>query len=104
VTLVTSYDLRNLLRMVGDAHTGRLESRDLFRGGARTALDDRPRVSHPLARRRGLAGDKGSDRLGHSASNSSRQSMNPVPFTASPPIPTQVLWPMPRKVSAYITS
>ncbi|CAB4585531.1 unannotated protein [freshwater metagenome] len=36
-----------------------------------------------------------------SAWNSRRQSMKLVPGTGSPPIPTQVLTPMPRCFSSY---
>ncbi len=32
-----------------------------------------------------------------SFSNSSRRSMKPRPFTGSPPMPTQVDWPSPRR-------
>ena len=36
-----------------------------------------------------------------SASNACRQSMNVVPGTGSPPMPTQVVTPMPFSVNSY---
>jgi hypothetical protein len=38
-------------------------------------------------------------RVSGSASKAARQSMNDVPLMGSPPIPTQVLWPIPAWVS-----
>ena len=38
------------------------------------------------------------DCVSSSARNSSRMSMNSVPFTGSPPMPTAVVWPRPALV------
>ena len=103
---------------------GRLERRDLRRGRARAARDDRAGVAHPLALGRRAAGDERGLRdvargarpprprpsssaappispirtiasVSGSAANSWRTSRNVVPMTGSPPIPTHVDWPMP---------
>ena len=49
---------------VGDVDAGGFEGGDLFGRGAGAAGDDRAGVAHPLAGRRGLAGDEADDRLG----------------------------------------
>ncbi len=56
---------RNLLRMFGDFHARGFQCFDFVCGGACATFDDRARVSHPFAGRRGLTCDERNDRFGH---------------------------------------
>src|SRR3990172_5843763 len=112
---------RNFLGVPGNAPPGRLQRRNLVGRQPRAALDDRACVAHALARWGGLAGDKRHDGFGHSVADELRRpsppppispisttfsvpassskspstSMNDVPLTGSPPIPTHVEVPLP---------
>src|SRR3569832_2930908 len=55
--------LADVRRGIGDAHTGRLERRDLVLRAALAACDERARVAHASAGRRGDAGDIGHHRF-----------------------------------------
>ena len=112
-------------RAVARSGCRRAHRLDLLLGPALAAGDDRAGMAHAPARRGGAAGDEADDRLAcsptpcqnaaasssadaadladhdrcprsrGSARNSSSTSMNLVPLTGSPPIPTQVDWPRP---------
>ncbi len=104
-----------------------LHRRDLVFRAALAARDDRAGVAHAAARRRGAAGDEADhglldrleflmnsaasssaeppispimmiDSVAGSVRNMSSMSMNSVPFTGSPPMPTAVDWPRPTFV------
>src|SRR5437762_2129390 len=60
-----SQQLRNVRRRVRDGDPRRLKGRALRLRGSRPSRDDRPRVAHTSAWRRGAAGDERSHRLAH---------------------------------------
>ncbi len=119
----------DLARRPPDGHADPLERLGLRGRGPLRAGDDRAGVTHPLARRRLEPGDVRHHRLrdvfrdvGRSAllvvaadlprhddqigvadpaSNIDRHSMNPTPWTGSPPIPTHVDCPIPCDVSSW---
>src|SRR3569832_2923821 len=57
--------LADVRRGIGDAHTDRLERHNLVLRAALAACDDRARVAHAFAGRRGDAGDIGHHRFAH---------------------------------------
>ena len=110
-----------------DADPRRLHGLHLLGRGALAAGDDRAGVAHAAARGRRLPRDEADDRLLHAepsrtsaASSSALPPISPimtiasvagswlkrwrasvwlVPMIGSPPMPMQVVWPMPRAVS-----
>ena len=118
--------------LLHDVHAGLGQRVHLLRRRALAAGDDRAGVAHAASRRRGLAGDEADHRLlelaglmnaaascsavppispimitasvSGSAANSRSASMKLVPISGSPPMPMQVVCPMPCFVSWWIAS